>query len=66
MVDWDQYFTSVKALNISGPITLHVEYPLLVTGEESLSLSKKKEIIVRKLKKDNDFLNSYLLRYGLV
>jgi L-ribulose-5-phosphate 3-epimerase len=66
MVDWDHYFATVKALNISGPITLHVEYPLLEAGEESLSLIKKKEIIVRKLKKDNDFLNSYLLRYGLV
>ncbi len=65
IVDWDHYFTTVKALNISGPITLHVEYPLLDAGEESLSLSKKKEIIVRKLKKDYDFLNSFLLRYGL-
>jgi L-ribulose-5-phosphate 3-epimerase len=66
IVDWDLFFQTVKELKISVPYTLHVEYPLLDKHEETLSPSKKKEIIVRKLKKDSDFLNSYLLRYGLV
>ncbi|MFZ0282805.1 MAG: sugar phosphate isomerase/epimerase family protein [Bacteroidales bacterium] len=65
MIDWDLYFTTVKELKISGPITLHVEYPLLEAGEEKLSLSRQQEIIVQKLKKDMDFLNSFLNKYQL-
>jgi L-ribulose-5-phosphate 3-epimerase len=60
------YFKMLKELKISVPITLHVEYPLLTNGEEKLSLLKQQEIIVRKLKKDTDFLNSYLLKYQLI
>ncbi len=66
MVDWDLYFTTLKELKISGPITLHIEYPLLEAGEEKLSLTQQQEIIVRKLKKDMDFLNSHLGKYQLI
>ena len=65
MVDWDLFFKTVKELNIAGPMTLHIEYPLLEKGEEKLTLIKQQEIIVRKLKKDMDFLNSYLKKYQL-
>jgi len=66
IVDWDLYFKTVKELNIKAPITLHVEYPLLADGEDKLPLSKQQEIIVRKLKKDSDYLNSYLVKYQLI
>jgi L-ribulose-5-phosphate 3-epimerase len=66
MVDWDQYFKTVKELNIVGPLTLHIEYPLLEAGEEKLTLTQQQEIIVRKLKKDMDYLNSYLNKYQLI
>lgn len=66
VVDWDLYFKTVKELNIKVPVTLHVEYPLLAEGEDKLTLAKQQEIIVRKLKKDSDFLNSYLAKYQLV
>lgn len=66
MVDWDLFFKMVKDLNISAPITLHVEYPLLEKGEEKLSLIKQQEIIVRKLKKDTDFIYSFLRKYQLI
>ncbi len=65
MVNWDLFFRTVKELNISGPVTLHVEYPLLETGEEKLTLAQQQEIIVRKLKKDTDFLKGFLLKYQL-
>ena len=65
MVDWDLFFKTVKELNIIGPVTLHVEYPLLEKGEEKLTLIQQQEIIVRKLKKDMDFLNGYLKKYQL-
>lgn len=65
MVDWDTFFTMVNELNIVGPITLHVEYPLLENGEEKLPLIRQQEIIVKKLRKDVDFLNGYLSKYSL-
>jgi sugar phosphate isomerase/epimerase len=65
MVNWDLYFKTVKELNISGPVTLHVEYPLLESGEDKLTLAQQQEIIIRKLKKDTDFLKGFLLKYQL-
>jgi sugar phosphate isomerase/epimerase len=65
MVNWDLFFRTVKELNISGPLTLHVEYPLLENGEDKLPLSQQQDIIVRKLKKDTDFLKGFLLKYQL-
>ncbi len=66
MVDWDLFFKTVKELNISGPITLHIEYPLLEKGEEKLTLVQQQEIIVRKLKKDMEFLNTFMKKYQLI
>lgn len=65
MVDWDLFFKTVTELNISGPLTMHVEYPLLEKGEEKLTLEQQQTIIVGKLKKDVDFLNKYLNKYEL-
>ena len=65
MINWDTFFKTVKELNITGPLTLHVEYPLLEKGEEKLTLPQQQEIIVRKIKKDVDYLNSYLVKYQL-
>ena len=66
MVDWDLYFKMIKELNISAPISLHVEYPIFGEGEEKLSLLKQQEIIIKKLKKDTDFIKSYLNKYQLI
>ncbi len=66
MVNWDLYFKTVKEMKISGPLTLHIEYPLLEKGEEKLTLTQQQQIIVRKLKKDTDFLNSFLVKYQLI
>ena len=66
MVDWDLFFRMVKELNIACPVTLHVEYPLLEKDEEKLSLSQQQDIIVRKIKKDTDFLKNYLEKYQLI
>lgn len=66
MVNWDLYFAMIKELNIKGPITLHIEYPLLEMGEEKNPLSRQKEIIVKKIRKDVDFLKNYINKYKLV
>jgi hypothetical protein len=65
-VNWDLIFRTVKELNISGPITLHIEYPLFEKDEEKLPLLQQQEIIIKKLKKDVDFLNGFLLKYQLL
>ena len=63
MVNWNTYLTAIKELNIKGPVTLHIEYPLLEKGEEKAPLSRQKEIIVRKIKKDVDFLKNMFNKY---
>ncbi|MBK7134416.1 MAG: sugar phosphate isomerase/epimerase [Bacteroidales bacterium] len=65
MINWDTFFKTVKELNITGPLTLHIEYPLLEAGEDKLPLTQQQEIIVRKIKKDMTFLNTYLDKYQL-
>ena len=66
MVNWDLFFKTVKELHVSGPMTLHVEYPLLEKSETQLPLARQQEIIVGKLKKDVGFLNGFLVKYELV
>jgi sugar phosphate isomerase/epimerase len=66
MVDWDLFFSLVKELNIVAPLTLHIEYPLLENDEDKLSLARQQTIIVSKIKKDVDFIKSYLEKYQLI
>ena len=66
MVNWDLFFRTVKELNISGPVTIHVEYPLFEKGEEQLPLAQQQELIVKKIKKDADFLNGLLVKHQLI
>jgi sugar phosphate isomerase/epimerase len=66
MVNWDLFFKTVKELNVSGPMTLHVEYPLLEKNEDQLSLARQQDIIVTKLKKDVDFLKTIMTKYELI
>jgi L-ribulose-5-phosphate 3-epimerase len=66
MVNWDLFFKTVKELNVSGPMTLHIEYPLLEKNDDQLSLTKQQDIIVTKLKKDVDFLKAIMTKYELI
>ncbi len=66
LVDFDQYFRLLGELKIEAPITLHIEYPLLEKEEEGLTLLQKQRIMVPKIRKDLDFIRSYLAKYQLV
>lgn len=66
IINWDLYFQTIKELNIKGPVSLHIEYPLLERDEENLPLKQQQDIIVGKLKKDIDFLDNCLRKYQLV
>ncbi|MGE0021321.1 MAG: sugar phosphate isomerase/epimerase family protein [Draconibacterium sp.] len=65
LVDFDLYFKTLKELQITAPITLHVEYALLNTAEAKLSLTEQQKILVPKIKHEVDFIRSYLKKYGL-
>jgi L-ribulose-5-phosphate 3-epimerase len=52
MVDFRSYFQMVKELNITGPISLHYEYPVLTEEEKSLSHAEKKKKTIAVMRKD--------------
>ena len=66
IVDLDGFFKNIKNMNITAPITLHIEYPLLEKYEENLSLIKKQKIIVGKIQNDVQFITSKLHQYQLI
>jgi L-ribulose-5-phosphate 3-epimerase len=66
MVNWDLFFKTLKELNISCPMTLHIEYPLLENTQNQLPLLQQQDIIVKKVKKDVDFINGFLAKYELI
>ncbi|MEE3085893.1 MAG: sugar phosphate isomerase/epimerase family protein [Bacteroidota bacterium] len=66
VVDLDGFFRNIKTMNITAPITLHIEYPLLEKYEENLSLIKKQKIIVGKIQNDVQFITSKLHQYQLI
>jgi sugar phosphate isomerase/epimerase len=63
IVDFDLFFSLLRELEISVPVSLHVEYPFLGKDEENLSLLEKQKIIVGKLKHDVDFIRGYLNKF---
>ncbi len=66
IVDLDGFFKNIKNMNISAPITLHIEYPLLEKHEENLSLIEKQKIMVGKIQNDVQFIISKLRQYQLI
>ena len=66
VVDLDGFFRNIKTMNITAPITLHIEYPLLEKYEENLSLIEKQKIIVGKIQNDVQFIKSKLHQYQLI
>ena len=66
IVDFEKYFKTLKELNIVAPITMHIEYPFFSKQEESMTLLEKQKIVVRKLRKDVDFIRTNLSKFQLV
>jgi sugar phosphate isomerase/epimerase len=65
LVDFDAWFKLVKQLNLRVPLTLHVEYPLLSSAEESLSLVQKQRLITAALKRDVDYVRTQLAKHQI-
>ena len=65
IVDFENYFKTLKELGLTAPISLHIEYPLFSRQEEGMALLEKQKIVVRKLKKDVDFIRGNLNKFKL-
>jgi sugar phosphate isomerase/epimerase len=52
MVDYKKYFVLLKQLNISGPVSVHYEYPLGGAESGAKMITMKREEIITAMKKD--------------
>ena len=65
MVNFDEYFRLVKKIGISGPISIHLEYPPFEKYNVQMNDSDKRLLFITEMKKDIDTLKSYLSKYQL-
>ncbi len=63
MVDFDEYFTLLKQLNIQAPVSLHFEYPLY--EGDNLSKAGKRAKAIKTIQQDVEKLKTMLKRNGL-
>jgi L-ribulose-5-phosphate 3-epimerase len=59
-VDFDSYFSLLKKINVNCPLSVHYEYPLGTADQGGRTLTVKKDVVLRAMKKDLDFLTSKL------
>lgn len=60
IVNFKKYFALVKTLGIAGPVSLHVEYPLLTAEEKQLPSAAQRARIVAVLKREREWLENVL------
>lgn len=65
MVDFDRYFKLVRKLKLSGPISVHLEYPPFERAKPSLSTEEKRRVFPSALRKDRATLSAWLERHQL-
>ncbi len=65
MVDFKKYFEMTESLELHGPITLHIEYPIYEQDEESLSKKEKMKFARTVMAKDLEKLRDDLNKAGL-
>lgn len=58
IVDFQAYFGMLKELDVHGPITIHLEYPL--GPEEEMSVAREKELTIELMRRDLASLKTYL------
>jgi len=65
MVDFDQYFKMYKQFGLSGPFTLHIEYPMFPGPEEQFNKKEKNEMAAKILEKELVFIKNHLEKSGI-
>jgi sugar phosphate isomerase/epimerase len=65
MVDFKKYLSLLKQYSISGPISLHFEYPLGGADEGKKELTISKEKVLEVMRKDLSTLRNWLKEAGI-
>ena len=65
MVNFDEYFKLVKKYNVSGPISVHYEYPPFERFNKEITEAEKRKLFVTAMKKDIDAVKAYREKYQL-
>jgi len=65
MVDWPKFFELVKKWNISGPVSVHYEYPILTEEEQKLGKPAKVKRTIEVMQKDLQTLKGWFKEYGI-
>jgi L-ribulose-5-phosphate 3-epimerase len=65
MVNFDEYFKIVKKANISGPMSIHLEYPPFERYTVQMTDTEKRKLFITAMKKDIDKLKAYRTKYQL-
>ncbi len=65
MVDFSQFFKLYKDYNLSGPFSLHVEYPMFPEPEEKLSKDEKNKIAERIFRRELTFIKDQFRKAGI-
>lgn len=65
MVDFEKFFSLYKQFGLSGPISLHIEYPMFPGPEDEFSAKEKNEMAGKVIKRDFNKLKQYLTKAGI-
>ncbi len=63
VVDFKTYFGIIRECGVSGPFTIHYEFPLIDKSDESLSAKEKRKKMLHATAKEADMLRTYLNSY---
>jgi len=66
IVDFDAFFGYLKVFGFTGPISLHLEYPMYDEEDESLAVEQKRKGALKHIQRDVAFLKNKLKESGLV
>lgn len=65
IVDFDLFFSTIRELGISVPISLHVEYPVLTDEEKALPLLRQQRLLVDRLSREVGFIRRCISKHKL-
>jgi sugar phosphate isomerase/epimerase len=65
MVNFDEYFSVVKQYNITGPVSVHLEYPPFEKDPKDYPVEEKKKLFLTGMKKDLEFINNHFKKHNL-
>ena len=63
MVNFDEYFKIVKKTGISGPASIHLEYPPFERYNVEMEKEAKKKLFITEMKKDIDAVKTFFRKY---